>query len=52
MENETYYGKVLFANENHLVNYLAEDIAELKKEFHKAVDDYLEFCKKIDLKAE
>lgn len=51
-EDKIHYGKVLFTNENHLVNYEAENIVELEEEFHKAVDDYLEFCKEIDLKAE
>lgn len=30
------------------VNYEAENIVELEEEFHKAVDDYLEFCKEFD----
>lgn len=51
-KDRIYYGKVLFTNENHLVNYQAENIVELEEEFHKAVDDYLEFCKEIDLKEE
>lgn len=51
-EDRIHYGKVLFTNENHLVNYEAENIVKLEEEFHKAVDDYLEFCKDIDLNAE
>lgn len=50
LEDKIHYGKVLFTNENHLVNYQAENIIDLEKEFHKAVEDYLEFCKEIDLK--
>lgn len=51
-KDRIYYGKVLFINENHLINYQAENIVELEEEFHKAVDDYLEFCKEIDLNGE
>ena len=50
VEDKIHYGKVLFTNKNHLVNYEAENIVELEEEFHKAVDDYLEFCKEFDFK--
>ena len=42
-EDECLYGKIEFINA--LVNYEAESVAELKKAFHEAVDDYLETCK-------
>ena len=29
---------------NDLVNFESESIQEIEKEFHAAVDDYLEFC--------
>lgn len=48
-EDKIHYGQVLFTKKNHLVNYEAENIVELEEEFHKAVDDYLEFCNEIDL---
>lgn len=32
---------------NDLVNFESETAAEIEKEFHDAVDDYLDFCKDI-----
>ena len=30
-----------------LVNFECENIKDIEKEFHEAVDDYLEFCKEV-----
>ena len=30
-----------------LVNFESENSKDIEKEFHKAVDDYLEFCKEV-----
>lgn len=40
--DEVLHGKVLFIND--LITYEANSIAELKKEFIDAVDDYLDTC--------
>lgn len=58
LEYKGYHTKVEFDSEqfvlrgkiegiNDLVNFSSSDIAEIEKEFHDAVDDYLEFCKEI-----
>lgn len=41
-----YYGLVENTN-GDLVNFHAESKDDIESEFHKAVDDYLEFCKEI-----
>lgn len=41
-----YYGLVENTT-GDLVNFYAESKDDIESEFHKAVDDYLEFCKKI-----
>lgn len=45
-ENNTYYGKLL--NIKDLVNYHADNIIDLEKQYHLAVDDYIEFKKEIE----
>ena len=32
---------------NDFVNFECADIQNVEKEFHEAVDDYLEFCKEV-----
>ena len=45
VEDSIHYGKLL--NIKDLVNYEAGNITDLEKEFHKAVDDYIEFKKEL-----
>lgn len=40
-----FYGKI--ENIEDLVNYEGQTLEELKNSFHEAVDDYIEFCKKV-----
>ncbi len=58
LEYKGYHTKVEFDSEglvlrgkiegiNDLVNFECEDIKDIEKEFHEAVDDYLEFCKEM-----
>lgn len=58
LEYKGYHTKVEFDAEgfvlrgkiegiNDLVNFECEDIKDVEKEFHEAVDDYLEFCKEV-----
>lgn len=42
-ESNILYGKIEGIND--LVNFECESIKDVEKEFHSAVDDYLEFCK-------
>lgn len=42
-EDHVLYGKVEGISD--LVNFESESAEEIEDEFHKAVDDYLEFCK-------
>jgi predicted HicB family RNase H-like nuclease len=44
-EDTSYFGKLLDIDD--LVNYQAKDIIALHKEYHKAVNDYIEFRKEI-----
>lgn len=44
-EDRLFYGEILGVSD--LVNFHSEDAAHLEEEFHKAVDDYLDFCKEI-----
>lgn len=44
-EDRIYHGSI--ENIRDYVNYEANNIEELFEEFHKAVDDYLDFCKEI-----
>jgi len=57
LEYKGYYTKIEFSIEdkvlhgkiegiNDLVNFEAENAADIEKEFHNAVDDYLEFCER------
>lgn len=45
IEDNVLYGKILGIKD--LVNYEADTLANLKKEFELAVDDYLETCNEI-----
>lgn len=40
-----FYGKILGISD--LVDFQSENAKDLEEEFHKAVDDYLEFCAEI-----
>lgn len=42
VEDRIFYGKILGISD--LVDFQSESAQTLKDEFHKAVDDYLEFC--------
>ena len=44
-EDKRYYGKILDIDD--FVNYQAENTVVLRKEFHKAVDDYIDFKEEI-----
>lgn len=46
-EDNIYSGKLL--NIDNLVNYYADNIFKLEEEYHDAVDDYIEFKKKIKI---
>ncbi len=58
LEYKGYHTKIEFDSEdfvlrgkiegiNDLVNFECEDVKDIEKEFHEAVDDYLEFCKEV-----
>ncbi len=58
MEYKGYYTKIEFDSEefilrgkieeiNDLVNFECDRIQDVEKEFHEAVEGYLEFCKKV-----
>ena len=44
-EDRIFYGKILGISD--LVDFQSENAKDLEEEFHKAVDDYLEFCVEI-----
>lgn len=44
-EDRIFYGKILGISD--LVDFQSENAKDLEGEFHKAVDDYLEFCAEI-----
>lgn len=44
-EDKVHYGTLL--NIRDLVNYHADNIIDLEKHYHEAVDDYIEFKKAI-----
>jgi predicted HicB family RNase H-like nuclease len=44
-EDHVFYGKILGIND--LVDFQSENAKELENEFHKAVDDYLDFCQEV-----
>lgn len=45
IENAIHCGRILKIDD--FVNYEAENIIDLEKQFHKAVDDYIEFKKDV-----
>lgn len=45
VEDDCLHGKILFIAD--LVTYEAQSLSGLKREFHEAVDDYIETCKEI-----
>ena len=58
LEYKGYHTKVEFDSEalilrgkiegiNDLVNFECDNLKDIEKEFHEAVDDYLEFCKEV-----
>ena len=58
LQYKGYHAKIEFDSEefvlrgmiegiNDLVNFECEDIKDLEREFHEAVDDYLKFCKEV-----
>ena len=49
-EDGVYFGRVL--NIKSLISYEGNTIEELEKDFHRAVDDYLEMCEKIGIMPE
>jgi predicted HicB family RNase H-like nuclease len=44
-EDEVFYGKIIGIND--LVSFEGTTVSKLKAAFHEAVDDYLDFCKKL-----
>ena len=44
-----FYGTILGISD--MVDFQSENAKDLEGEFHKAVDDYLEFCKEIGKEA-
>ena len=59
LEYKGYYTNVKFDNESGMfmgkiedigdfVNFESSRIEDAESEFHKAVDDYLEFCEEVD----
>lgn len=44
-EDQIIYGKILGIDD--LIDFYADTAKEVEHEFHKAVDDYLEFCEEI-----
>lgn len=47
-EDRIFYGTVLGIED--LIDFQSENAKDLEDEFHKAVDDYLEFCAEIGKK--
>lgn len=58
LEYKGYHTKVVFDSKElvlrgkiegigDLVNFECENLKDIEKEFHEAVDDYLEFCKEV-----
>lgn len=43
------YGKVLGLDKKTLISYEGKDVAELEKDFHDAIDDYIAFCEDNNL---
>ena len=44
-DDEIYYGTLIGIRD--LVDFQADNAENIEKEFHNAVDDYLDFCKEI-----
>ncbi|ANL69879.1 HicB family protein (plasmid) [Rhizobium phaseoli] len=44
-EDDVFFGKI--AGISDVIGFHGDSVAELKKAFHEAVDDYLETCRKI-----
>ena len=44
-ESHELYGKIEGIND--FVDFMSDTVAGIIKEFHGAVDDYLEFCKEV-----
>lgn len=44
-DDRIFYGKILGISDS--VDFQSDNARNLEDEFHKAVDDYLEFCKEI-----
>ena len=44
-EDRVFYGTILGISD--MVDFHSESAKDLEDEFHKAVDDYLDFCKEI-----
>jgi predicted HicB family RNase H-like nuclease len=44
-EDEVFYGKLIGINDS--ITFEGTSVAELKKSFHEAVDDYLETCREL-----
>lgn len=47
-DDKLHYGSIL--NTKDFINYHANNIIDLEKQFHSAVDDYIEFKKQIGKK--
>ena len=58
LEYKGYHTKIEFDSEdfilrgkiegiNDLINFECDNLQDIEKEFHEAVDDYLEFCKEV-----
>lgn len=44
-EDQVFYGKILGIDD--LIDFYTDSAKEIEKEFHAAVDDYLEYCAEI-----
>lgn len=49
-EDNIFYGEIEGIHD--FVNFHANDYSKIEKEFHDAVDDYLEFCREIEKEPE
>ena len=49
MDDNTLYGKVLGLDKSTLITYEGMTLLELKEDFERAVDDYIEHCKSNNL---
>lgn len=49
MDDNTLYGKVLGLDKSNLITYEGLTLLELKEDFERAVDDYIEHCKTNNL---